>query len=105
MFLAGFGKYLPSLELSNEDFSYLLLTSDEWIRTRTGILKAVSSKIGIPMESFWTNLERYGNTSAASIPIAMTELQEQGGLEGQAAWVLSLACGSGLTWGAALLRS
>jgi 3-oxoacyl-[acyl-carrier-protein] synthase-3 len=69
------------------------------------ILKAVASKTGIPMESFWTNLERYGNTSAASIPIAMTELQEQGGLEGQAAWVLSLACGSGLTWGAALLRS
>lgn len=69
------------------------------------ILKAVASKTGIPMESFWINLERYGNTSAASIPIAMTELQEQGGLERQAAWVLSLACGSGLTWGAALLRS
>lgn len=69
------------------------------------ILDAVSKKTGIPKEVFFTNLESYGNTSAASIPIAMAELQERGGLKEEGLWVLSLACGSGLTWGAALMRS
>jgi 3-oxoacyl-[acyl-carrier-protein] synthase-3 len=69
------------------------------------ILDAVSKKTGISMELFWTNLKSYGNTSAASIPIAMAELQELGNLKKKGLWMLSLACGSGLTWAAALMRS
>lgn len=69
------------------------------------ILDAVSKKTGIPKQLFWTNLESYGNTSAASIPIAMAELQELGNLKEKGLWILSLACGSGLTWGVALMRS
>ena len=56
--------------------------------------------MGIPMERFYMNLERYGNTSAASIPIALAEMEEKGLLrEGQR--VMLAGFGGGLSWGAA----
>ena len=52
------------------------------------------------MERFYMNLERYGNTSAASIPIALAEMEEKGLLrEGQR--VMLAGFGGGLSWGAA----
>lgn len=67
------------------------------------IIRGVAERLGITLAAFWMNLERYGNTGAASIPIALAEAAEAGHLE--AGDVLGLtAAGAGLTWGAAILR-
>lgn len=67
------------------------------------IIDAVGKRLGIPAERVFLNLAQYGNTSSASIPIAMAEAKEQGRLrEGDR--VLLAAFGGGLTWGSALLR-
>ena len=67
------------------------------------IVEAAAKHLKQPMEKFYLNIDRYGNTSAASIPIAMDEMQEKGILHrGQK--LLCAAFGSGLTWGGALLE-
>jgi 3-oxoacyl-[acyl-carrier-protein] synthase-3 len=67
------------------------------------ILNAVAERLGIPSEKVFLNLDRYGNTSAASVPIALDEAWETGRF-GDNDLVLLNACGGGLTWGASLLR-
>ena len=57
----------------------------------------------LPTEKVFINLDRYGNTSAASVPIALDEAWEAGRF-GDNDLVLLNACGGGLTWGASLLR-
>lgn len=67
------------------------------------IIEASSKRFGLPMERVWVNIDRYGNTSAASIPIALYEAERAGRLEaGDVA--LLVAFGGGLTWGAAVVR-
>ncbi len=67
------------------------------------IIEALSQRLGVGLERFVVNLDRYGNTSAASIPIALAEASEQGRLvPGQ--YVLMVAFGGGLTWAATLLK-
>jgi len=67
------------------------------------IIQATAKTLGIPMEKVYTNLQRYGNTSSASIPIAMDEANREGLLK-KGAYVLLVSFGAGLTWGASLLR-
>ncbi len=67
------------------------------------IIEHVGKKLGIPGEKIFVNVGRYGNTSAASVPIALTEAIE-GGFVKQGDLVLLAAFGGGFTWGAALLR-
>ena len=67
------------------------------------IIEAVLRKVDYPEERVRLNLERYGNTSAASVPIALDETRADGCLEpGQL--VLLVAFGAGLTWGYNLVR-
>ena len=67
------------------------------------IIDYVVRKLKAPPEKFYKNMDRYGNTSAASIPIALDELLEKGlAREGQIA--LCVGFGGGLTWGGALLK-
>jgi 3-oxoacyl-[acyl-carrier-protein] synthase-3 len=67
------------------------------------ILSAVAEKLQIPKEKVFTNLHRFGNTSSASIPIAMDEAIRRGRLlPGEL--VLLISFGAGLTWGAALVE-
>lgn len=67
------------------------------------ISQAVQKALGLPDEKFYNNIMRYGNTTAASIPIALHEcLAEERISEGDL--VCLTAFGSGFTWGAALLR-
>ncbi|GAB7027311.1 beta-ketoacyl-ACP synthase III [Geotalea toluenoxydans] len=67
------------------------------------IIDAIGKRLGIAEEKVFINLERYGNTSAASIPIALDEANRSGRLkEGDV--VLLDAFGGGLTWGSALFR-
>ncbi len=67
------------------------------------IISAVGKRLGIPDERVFVNLSRYGNTSAASIPIALAEARAQGRLK-RGDLVLLAAFGAGLTWGSALVR-
>lgn len=67
------------------------------------IIEALAQRLGVGLERFVVNLDRYGNTSAASIPIALAEAAEQGRLR-QGEYVLMVAFGGGLTWAATLLK-
>lgn len=67
------------------------------------IITAVAERLGIPMEKVFINIDRYGNTSAASVPIALDEALEQGRIR-EGDLVMLNACGAGLTWGANLIR-
>jgi 3-oxoacyl-[acyl-carrier-protein] synthase-3 len=67
------------------------------------IISAVGKRLGISEEKVFVNVDRYGNTSAASIPIALAEARKKGRYaEGDL--LLLAAFGGGLTWGSALLR-
>ncbi len=67
------------------------------------IIQSAAKRLGIPEEKVFVNVDRYGNTSAASIPIALDEaLREQRIREGDI--VLLVGFGAGLTWGAALIE-
>ena len=67
------------------------------------IIEAIAERLNVPIEQFFINLDRYGNTSAATIPIAITEAAATGRLQ-QGDIVLLTAFGGGLTWGSAVVR-
>ena len=67
------------------------------------IIETLSSRLGIPMDRFFLNMDRYGNTSAASIPIALDEAVRCGRIKSGEV-VLMVAFGGGLTWGSSLIR-
>ena len=62
----------------------------------------VGKKLGIPEEKLFHNIERYGNTTAATIPIMLAEAQGEGRLE-RGMKIATVAFGSGFTWGAAII--
>jgi 3-oxoacyl-[acyl-carrier-protein] synthase-3 len=67
------------------------------------IIEATAKHANIPMEKVYVNVDRYGNTSAASVPIALDEAIEKGRI-GEGSIVLLVAFGAGFTWGAMVLR-
>jgi len=67
------------------------------------IINSLAEKLGIPPEKSFINIQKYGNTSAASIPIAIHEAVKEERLK-RGDLVLLTAMGGGLTWGATLLR-
>ncbi|NWF79453.1 MAG: ketoacyl-ACP synthase III [Chloroflexi bacterium] len=67
------------------------------------IIEAVAKRLGLPLERFFVNLDRYGNTSAASVPIALYEAVEQGRIAA-GDYILLTAFGGGLTWGSSVVR-
>jgi len=72
-------------------------------QANTRIVEAAAKRINFPMEKVYLNIERYGNTSSATIPIALDELNREGNLK---AGALMLLCsfGTGVTWGAGIIR-
>ena len=66
------------------------------------ILEAASRRLKVPMDKIPVNIERYGNTSAASIPILLDEMHRNGRLKRGDTLVMA-GFGAGLTWGAALM--
>ena len=66
-------------------------------------LDAAVTNIGIPSDRVVVNLDRYGNTSAASIPLVLDELNRQGRIEPGSRIIMS-GYGAGLAWGTALLQ-
>lgn len=67
------------------------------------IITATAEEAGVPMERVMVNVDRYGNTSAGSIPLALAEAEAQGRLR-PGDLVLLVSFGAGFTWGAVLLR-
>jgi 3-oxoacyl-[acyl-carrier-protein] synthase-3 len=67
------------------------------------ILQAIAQRVGLPMDKVFVNIEKYGNTSAASIPIALDEAV-QAGLVTEGGYIVMVAFGSGLTWASALIK-
>jgi len=67
------------------------------------IMDAVARRIKLPEGKLFSNIESYGNTSAASIPLALSEAMDQGRIQ-PGSLVLFVAFGGGLSWGAVLVR-
>jgi 3-oxoacyl-[acyl-carrier-protein] synthase-3 len=67
------------------------------------IVASLSKKLGIPIEKFIVNIDRYGNTSSASCPLALDEGVRENRIK-ENDMVLMTALGAGLCWGSALIR-
>ncbi len=83
----------------------LTLADVDWViphQANERIIARAAKSLDLPMERFIMNLDQYGNTSAASIPIAMAEAAERGDLRPNDTVVL-VAFGAGLAWGATVL--
>lgn len=67
------------------------------------IIEGARERLDWPMEKFFVNIDKYGNTSAASIPIALDEAVRAGRIQ-RGDKVILVAFGAGLTWGSTLLQ-
>ncbi|MSU46435.1 MAG: ketoacyl-ACP synthase III [Lacunisphaera sp.] len=67
------------------------------------IIESLASSLNMPMEKVYVNLDRYGNTSSASIPLALDEARRSGRIK-PGDLTLLVAFGAGLTYGATLIR-
>ena len=67
------------------------------------IIEATAKHASIPMEKVYVNVDRFGNTSAASVPIALDEAIEKGVIK-EGSTVLLVAFGAGFTWGSMVVR-
>lgn len=67
------------------------------------IIEATAQRAGLPMEKVYVTINKYGNVSAASIPMALADARREGRIK-PGDLVLTAAFGAGFTWGAALIR-
>lgn len=72
-------------------------------QANTRILQVASKQLGLPIERIYSNLHRFGNTSAASIPLALVDAIEEGRVHA-GDHVVMVGFGGGLTWGACLIE-
>jgi 3-oxoacyl-[acyl-carrier-protein] synthase-3 len=89
---------LDAAKLTGNDID-LLIPHQANIR----IIEATAKHAGVPMEKVYVNVDRYGNTSSASIPIALEEALSSGRI-GEGANVLLVAFGAGFTWASMVVR-
>lgn len=83
---------------SSEDLA-LLIPHQANIR----IIEATAKRLGLPKEKVYVNIDRFGNTSSASVPLALSEARRTGRAK-EGDLVLLVAFGAGFTWGSALVR-
>lgn len=67
------------------------------------IIESAVNRLGLPLEKFFVNLDRYGNTSAASIPIALDEAIQTGRIK-KGDTIVTVGFGAGLTWAAGVMK-
>jgi 3-oxoacyl-[acyl-carrier-protein] synthase III len=91
-------KALYRASLTTDNVNWLLLH-----QANQRILDAVAQRLGIPHEKVISNMANYGNTSAASIPLALDEAVRQGRVKAGDV-IAASGFGAGLTWGAAIFR-
>ena len=89
---------LEAASLTIDDIDWLLLH-----QANIRIMETVADRLGIPMDKVLTNLSEYGNTSAASIPIALDEAVRSGKVK-KGDVIACAGFGAGLSWGSAILR-
>lgn len=89
---------LEKNNLSMEDIHFFLPH-----QANLRIIEALAKKLKVPMDKVFVNVDRYGNTSAASVPIALAEAVEKGRIK-PGYRVLATTFGAGFTWGAAILE-
>jgi 3-oxoacyl-[acyl-carrier-protein] synthase-3 len=89
---------LDQLGLSTEDINLVVPH-----QANKRILDALARRVGIPQEKVFVNVHKYGNTSAGTIPVALTEATEEGRVK-SGDYILSATFGAGLTWGAAVIK-
>ena len=92
---------LAALKHNNVDISELSLLIPHQANLR--IISACAKRLRMPMERVYINVDRYGNTSSASIPLALDEAVQEGRIE-EEALVLLASFGAGLSWGSALIN-
>lgn len=84
--------------MTSDDIDYLIPH-----QANIRIIQAVQERLGLPEEKVVTNIKYYGNTSAASIPIALAEGVEKGNVKLPSTAILC-GFGAGMTWGGAIIR-
>jgi 3-oxoacyl-[acyl-carrier-protein] synthase-3 len=89
---------LEAASLTVDDVDWLLLH-----QANIRIMETVADRLGIPMSKVLTNLSDYGNTSAASIPLALDEAVRSGKVK-KGDVIACAGFGAGLSWGSAILR-
>ena len=89
---------LDAARLTGDDID-LLIPHQANVR----IIEATAKHSGIPMEKVYVNVDRFGNTSSASIPIAIDEAIERGQIH-EGSTVLLVAFGAGFTWASMIIR-
>lgn len=89
---------LEKAELTVDDIDYVVCH-----QANERIIEFVRKQFKAPADKFFKNIHKYGNTSAASIPIALTEMDEQG-LLSAGKKVIIVGFGAGFTWGSMLLE-
>ncbi|ERJ11449.1 beta-ketoacyl-ACP synthase III [Haloplasma contractile] len=90
-------KSLDESGLTLDDIDYIIPH-----QANLRIIQNVAKSLKLDMDKFYINIQKYGNTSAASIPIALDECLEEKGLE-ENSRILLVGFGGGLTWGSALI--
>jgi len=89
---------LNDLQLSVEDIAFMVPH-----QANIRIIKALTERLKFPEEKVVINIDRCGNTSAASIPIALDEVVRSGRVK-EGDYLLFIAFGAGLTWGASIIK-
>jgi 3-oxoacyl-[acyl-carrier-protein] synthase III len=89
---------LKQCDVRSEDIKYVVPH-----QANMRINQLVAERLGFPQEKFLSNIQKYGNTTAASIPLLLDEAYRAGKFE-RGDHLLLVAFGSGFTWASALLR-
>lgn len=91
-------KLLDNAQFNADDLDFVLPH-----QANSRIVEIISRKLKVPMDKFYMNMDEYGNTSSASIPIALNEMTEKGLIKSGDIGVLT-GFGAGLTWGSMLVK-
>ncbi|PKM89283.1 MAG: 3-oxoacyl-ACP synthase [Firmicutes bacterium HGW-Firmicutes-12] len=89
---------LDKAGLTKEDVDFLVPH-----QANTRIIEAAAKRLGLPQEKVFINLDKYGNMSSASIPVALEEATNKGLLK-KGDLIVLVGFGAGLTWGASVMR-
>lgn len=89
---------MEAASLEVDDIDHLLLH-----QANIRIMETVAKRLGMPMDKVITNLSEYGNTSAASIPLALDEAVRSGVVK-KGDVIACAGFGAGLSWGSAILK-
>jgi 3-oxoacyl-[acyl-carrier-protein] synthase-3 len=100
-FAVGRMTELMAWAMEGQDMEELSMVVPHQVNKR--ILETATKKLDLPPEKVYINIDKYGNTSAGSVPVALCECLDSGKIE-KGKLVVMAAFGAGLTWGGARLR-